>query len=54
MKHKQPCRFKKFLGLKKDSKVSIDLLPKIEEKYKINIYLSGDFEYEPKQKGVAF
>lgn len=50
MKHKTPYKFKQFLGLKKDEKVHIDLLPKIEEKYGINIYLSGDFNYKPSKK----
>lgn len=46
MKHKNPSRFKTFLNLQRDEKIDVDLIQKVEEKYKINIIISGDVSYD--------
>ena len=45
-----PPKFKKFLKLKVDEPVSIDLIPKVEKKLSCNINVSGDYTHTSKQK----
>ena len=45
-----PARFKKWLGLDRNDGVDIELMPKVEKKLKINLYISGSHQYESEGK----
>ena len=48
----RPEKLKKFLGLKRNEKVPIEALEKIEQQFpNCNIHVSGDHTYESKNKG---
>lgn len=50
--YKNPANLKKFLGLNRNDKVPLEKFPLIEERYpNCNIHVSGDYEYETKNKG---
>ena len=42
---RSPSRFKKWLGVARDDGVDISLMPKIEKKLKLNLYISGSHQY---------
>lgn len=47
-----PISLKRWLGLKPNEKISIDLIEKIEQEFPdYNIHVSGDYEYQSKNKG---
>ena len=50
MKDKQPSLMKRYLKIENDEGVHWNLLPLLEERYKINIYLKGDFTYDSCKK----
>ena len=45
-----PARFKKWLGVDRDDGVDIELMPKVEKKLKMNLYISGSHQYESEGK----